>query len=165
MQAELEPVIPQADDGFHVHDAATANWVVRKITEARLYAERVKEWAELERRRARREEEFLMRRFGAELEAWTRQQIDQQHGRNQTINLPAGRIGFRTESTRLAITDEQRLIAWCPLESAVRNPLGRFRDEETADAAHQADRRMSGWRGPARRGAAISHHRKESWIG
>ena len=67
------------DDGFVVRDASSANWVVRKIVEARAYAQRVKAWAELEQRRAQREEDVLLRRFGVELEAWARQQIAQQH--------------------------------------------------------------------------------------
>jgi Bacteriophage Mu Gam like protein len=107
---------------FHVRDASTANWVVRKIVEARQYAQRVKAWAEIEQRRAQREEQFLLRRFGIELEAWARQQIARQHDDRRSVSLPAGSVGFRTEPTRLAIVDEQRLLVWCQtnLPSAIR---------------------------------------------
>lgn len=122
MPAELESGNRQVEDGFHVHDAETANWVVRKIVEARQYARHVKAWAEMELHRAGRDEQFLLHRFGAELEAWARQQIDRQHDHRQSTNLPSGCIGFRTEPIRLAVTDEQRLLAWCRinLPSAIR---------------------------------------------
>ena len=110
------------DEAFHVCDASTANWVVRKIVEARQYAQRVKAWAELEQRRAQRDERFLLRRFGVELEAWARQQVAQQHDGRRSVSLPAGKVGFRIEPTRLAITDETKLLAWCRanLPSAIR---------------------------------------------
>jgi hypothetical protein len=121
MPADIKPIM-QGQEGFSVHDAATANWVVRKIVEARAYAARVKAWAELEQRRARREEDFLIRRFGGELEAWARKQIAQQLDARRSVSLPAGCVGFRTEPTRLTITDDKRLFAWCRtnLPSAIR---------------------------------------------
>jgi hypothetical protein len=110
------------DEAFHVCDASSANWLVRKIVEARQYGQRVKAWAELELRRAHRDEQFLLKRFGAELEAWARQQIGEQHDGRRSVNLPAGSIGFRVEPTRLAILDETKLLAWCRanLPSAIR---------------------------------------------
>lgn len=122
MPSEPEPLAQAVSDEFHVHDAASANWVVRKIVEARQYGQRVKAWAELEQRRARREEDFLLRRFGSELETWARRQIDQQHDDRRSVNLPAGCVGFRAEPTRLAVSDEGRLLVWCRanLPSAIR---------------------------------------------
>jgi hypothetical protein len=111
-----------SDHEFTVRDAASANWVVRKIVEARAYADRVKIWAELECRRAKREEEFFLRRFGVELEAWARLQIAQQHDRRRSVSLPAGVVGFRKVTNRLSIIDEKRLLFWCRqhLPSAIR---------------------------------------------
>ena len=132
MPTEIEAIERQVDDAFHVHDAASANWVVRKIIESRTYAARVKAWAELEQRRAQREEDFLLRRFGGELEAWARQQVAEQHDGRRSVSLPAGSVGFRTEPRRLAITDDNRLIAWCRanlpcairvIESVPKTPL------------------------------------------
>lgn len=122
MSADAEVIVPEIEDGFVVRDAASANWVVRRIVEARTYAQRVKAWAELEQRRARREEDFLLRRFGVELEAWARRQIARQHDGRRSVSLPAGSVGFRVGPTRLAITDEKRLLAWCRthLPSAIR---------------------------------------------
>ncbi len=122
MTADCAVNLAAPDDGFAVRDAASANWVIRKIVEARAYAQRVEAWAELEHRRAQREEDFLLRRFGVDLEAWARQQITQQHDGRRSVSLPAGAVGFRTEPTRLAVTDEKRLLAWCRahLPSAIR---------------------------------------------
>jgi hypothetical protein len=130
VDADNEPIA--VDEGFAVRDAASANWVVRKIVEARAYAARSKAWADAEQRRAQREEDFLLRRFGAELEQWARQQIARQRDRRQSVNLPAGRIGFRTEPTKLAVMDERQLLNWCrqnlssaicTIESVAKTPL------------------------------------------
>jgi hypothetical protein len=112
-----DPAVPEA---FAVRDRASANWVVRKIAEARAYADHVKAWAELELRRAQREEAFFLRRFGTELEAWARAEIES--SRRKSLKLPAGTVGFRTEPIRLEINDEQKLILWCRrhLPDAVR---------------------------------------------
>ena len=108
----------QVPERFSVCDEGSANWVARRIVEARAYARRVKEWAEQEQRRASREEEFFLRRFGSELTAWVRQELDVRGGKQKSINLPAGRVGFRTKQDRLVIDDEAAAIAWaknhCP---------------------------------------------------
>jgi hypothetical protein len=106
----IDPPVPET---FHVHDQATANWVIRKIVEARQYAERVEDWAERELRRAKREEEFFMFRFGAQLEQWARAQIAVTHPHRNSVALPAGKIGFRLQPLRLQIRDDRALLAWC----------------------------------------------------
>src|SRR4051812_26681090 len=97
--AATEPAHPMmvqdAPDTFCVKDEASANWVVRRIVEARNYTSRIKDWAEKETRRVQREEEFFMRRFGPELESWARTQIK---GKRKCVALPAGRLGFRSAS-------------------------------------------------------------------
>lgn len=104
-----EPMVPEA---FAVRDAESANWVVRKIGESRIYAARVKAWAAAELRRAERQEQFYLGRYGKQIEDWARRQIERQHDRRKSVSLPAGTIGFRTERTRLAIVDEKRLLTW-----------------------------------------------------
>ncbi len=103
------PMVPEA---FAVRDAESANWVVRKIGESRLYAMRVKAWAATELRRAERQEQFYLGRYGKQIEDWARRQIERQHDRRKSVSLPAGTIGFRTERMRLAVVDEKRLLAW-----------------------------------------------------
>lgn len=109
-QPEVEPP-PEVPEAFSVEDASSANWLVRKIVEARAYAKHVKAWADAEVRRAEREEQFFVQRFGHQLEAWARQRIS--GSRRKSLKLPAGTIGFRTEPPRLDVTDEPRLIGWC----------------------------------------------------
>lgn len=106
------PESTDVDDGFHVTDGQTANWVVRKIGEARQYAERVQVWAEAEFRRAKREEESLLFRFGQELEQWTRSRLAAERGR-KSVALPAGRVGFRAERPRLVVQNENLVLTWC----------------------------------------------------
>lgn len=101
------------DDTFHVDDERSANWVARKIAECRAYRKRVASWAEAETLRADRQEAFLMHRFASELEAWTRAEIGRQRGRQRSVSLPAGVLGFRREPTKLLILDEEALVGWC----------------------------------------------------
>jgi phage host-nuclease inhibitor protein Gam len=108
----VDSAVVDVDDRFHVCDERSANWVLRKVIELRAYRQHVAEWAEAETIRADRQEAFLLHRFGAELERWTRDQLAQQRGR-KSIRLPAGKLGFRTSPTTLQINDEPRLLAWC----------------------------------------------------
>lgn len=108
--------------GFNVHDESSANWIVRKIAEARRYGLRVKAWAELETRRAERESEFFFKRYAVELEAWLRGRLNELGGKRKSINLPAGTVGIRAEQSRLTIIDHASLTEWCTrnLNEAVR---------------------------------------------
>lgn len=119
---KTDELIVAAPEGFSVHDEATANWVIRKILEARAYAAHVNAWAALELRRAEREERFFLERFGPQLEAWARERLA--HARRKSLRLPAGAIGFRTAPPHLSVTDEAKLIHWCkanlPLAIVVR---------------------------------------------
>jgi hypothetical protein len=98
---------------FVVDDAQKASWVVRKVVEARAYAQRVQAWCERELRRAGREEAWLLRRFEPELVAWTRAELQRQGGRRRSVNLPGGTVGFRLQPPKVEIIDEQTLIGWC----------------------------------------------------
>ncbi|MBA3777086.1 MAG: host-nuclease inhibitor Gam family protein [Betaproteobacteria bacterium] len=106
VSAELEP-----PETFAVNDTTSANWVVRKIIEARAYAKHVKEWADGELRRAEREEQCFLHAYGRQLEDWARAEIAK--GRRKSVKLPAGTLGFRTDPPKLDVMDEMKLIAWC----------------------------------------------------
>jgi Bacteriophage Mu Gam like protein len=101
------------DDTFHVRDHQSANWVLKKIIGEREYRARCVAWFEAETRRSEHREQFLMRRFGVELEEWTRQQLAGRHGKRRSVHLPAGILGFRTAPAKLVIVDEPKLLAWC----------------------------------------------------
>lgn len=119
---ESRLVVAEVDERFHVRDEQSASWVVRKIIEERAHRQRVVAWSEAETRRSERREQFLMHRFGAELAEWARQQLAKQFGKQRSIHLPAGRIGFRVEPTRIVVADQPQLIKWCRqhLPSAVK---------------------------------------------
>jgi phage host-nuclease inhibitor protein Gam len=115
--------------GFVIDDQTSANWLVRKIAEARRYAERVKEWAQREQRRAEREEQTLLFLFGHQIEAWTLDQIAALKGRRKSVNLPAGVVGFRKAQPTLRVDDEMAVIRWakvsCPSAIVVVEKLSR----------------------------------------
>ncbi|HEX3358713.1 MAG TPA: host-nuclease inhibitor Gam family protein, partial [Tepidisphaeraceae bacterium] len=102
---------------FAIEDEKTANWLIRKITSARAYAEHVKQWAEHELRRAEREEQTLLFLFGRQIETWAKSEIAKLHNR-KSVQLPAGVIGFRSVGPSLQVDDEQIVLAWatvhCP---------------------------------------------------
>lgn len=98
-------------ESFEVHDAGTVSWVVRKITEARRYADRVRAWAAAELRRAEREEQFFLVRFGLQMEIWCRKELAK--SKRKSISLPGGIIGFRQSPPSLLIRSEEDLIRWC----------------------------------------------------
>jgi hypothetical protein len=117
MPTETDAVEPELDvpPAFDVCDAASANWVIRKVIEARKYAERVEAGAAAEVRRAEREEQFFLARYGAQLERWALEQIEANaKGANprRSINLPAGTVGFRREGVRLSVMDGTKLRDW-----------------------------------------------------
>jgi hypothetical protein len=97
---------------FTVTDTNSANWVVRKIIEARSYSARVKIWAEQEQRRALSEERTLLFLFGRQLEHWTLTEIEKLASRRKSISLPAGTVGFRKVGPRLVIDNEASVLSW-----------------------------------------------------
>lgn len=101
---------------FAVVNEATANWVIRRIQSARTYAAHVEAWGQQELRRAEREEQTLFFLFGRQLEAWAKAEIEKLNGKGKSLNLPAGRIGFRKINSKLVIDDEKAVLAWCKSE-------------------------------------------------
>lgn len=108
-ETELAAQVPKA---FAVVDDASANWVVRRILDARAYALKVANWADAEQPRARRDEAFFLKRFGPELEAWLTQELAARKSRQKSINLPAGRVGRRTVREKLIFEDEYETMKW-----------------------------------------------------
>jgi len=123
---EMEAQVPEQ---FTVHDEASANWVVRKIIEARAYAARVKAWAKYETCRARREERFFLQRFGNELDGWIRSQLAAEGGKRESVGLPAGTVGYRVVPAKLILDDKNAAIEWaklhCPHAVVTSNRLLR----------------------------------------
>src|SRR5689334_271549 len=91
---------------FTVCNPETANWVVKKVIEARSYAHRVRMWAARETARAEATERQLLYLFGRQLEDWVRREIATNGGRRKSIPLPAGTVGFRTVPPSLTIDND-----------------------------------------------------------
>ena len=107
------PPEPDVPERFSVRDEGSANWVVRKVKEARAYVEHVEAWAAAEIRTAQRQEQFFLRRFGHQLQAWLAGQIGDCDGRRKSFQLPAGTVGLRARPPRVEVTDYEALISWC----------------------------------------------------
>src|SRR5438067_1592354 len=86
---------PEVAESFEVNSDESANWVVRKIAEARAYSQHCADWCAREQARAKRAEEFFMWRFGNQLRRWLDQRLVENGGRQRSVNLPAGTIGLR----------------------------------------------------------------------
>ena len=110
-EVDLE-VLKSVPKQFCIEDDMSANWLIKKITATRQYAQRVKEWAESETRRAEREESTLMFLFGRQIERWARDEVEKLNGKRKSIALPAGTLGFRTINPSLQVDDEQVVIRW-----------------------------------------------------
>lgn len=123
---------PTVPDQFTVHNDKTANWIVRRIVEARAYAQRAKQWAEDEQNRARREEQFFLYRFGPQMQRWLEQELAQRGGHAKSISLPAGRLGLRHCGPKIEVLDQATVLDWartnCPeaiklKETVLKTPL------------------------------------------
>lgn len=97
---------------FVVDSEEAANSLVRSVKHEREYACRVEAWAAIEIKRARRREEYLLLRYGAQLESWLRRRLEDERGRRRSINLPAGSVGFRAAPAKLHVTDRTALLTW-----------------------------------------------------
>lgn len=122
---------------FRIDGDEAAAWAVRKIVEVRHYGARVRDWAARETRRAEREEDWLLRRFGPELEGWLRQELRRRGGRTKSVPLPSGTVGLRRQPTRLSVDDERCVIAWCERHLM---PALRVVVEAEGDAARELAR-------------------------
>lgn len=121
-------------DAFRVDDDMSANWVVRRITEARAYARRVEAWAATEIRRAEADERYFLARFGGQLEQWLRQAIAREGSRRKSVPLPAGTVGLRKAQDRLEVIDSSQVMAWARqhLPGAIRVTVNAAGDDAVA---------------------------------
>jgi hypothetical protein len=97
---------------FCVDSPESANWLIRKVKEARDYAARVQSWAESEVQRAVKEESRLLDRFGHQLRQWVEAELVRNH-RRRSLSLPAGTVGLRMQPAQIRVVDEPALISWC----------------------------------------------------
>lgn len=126
IDTESGEVLGLATQEFHVTDEASADWVLKKLTESEaeiiklnLMLESVAERLASERKAAERKVEWLKARFGAELEQFAKENLPKG---KRTWKGTWGEVSFRTSPARLEVTDEETAIKWaernCP--SAVK---------------------------------------------
>ena len=130
LDAEVDvEVLRSVPKQFSVEDEKSANWLVKKIVAAREYADRVKEWAAQEVRRAEREESTLSFLYLRQLEGWARGEVEKLGGRRKSLALPAGTVGFRFVGPALRVDDEMVVLGWakhhCPPAIKVVESLSR----------------------------------------
>lgn len=108
----------ESSSEFRICDEKSANWLVRKVVEARAYRKRVRRWAEREIRQAAEDEKRLLFRYGTQLQAWASDEIRKLRGRRKSVGLPGGRVGYRTAGPKLVIEDVVAVVRWaktaCP---------------------------------------------------
>jgi phage host-nuclease inhibitor protein Gam len=128
---ELHVASPKgpAEPAFCVKDADSANWVVRRIVEARAYRDRVRAWAEREVRRSERDEQRLLYLFGRQLQDWTSRELAAGRKGRRSVNLPGGTVGFRQAGPSVTIDDAAAVLEWArrhlPAAIVVREHLSR----------------------------------------
>jgi len=105
-------VLREIPEEFSVDSAEGANWLVRKILDARNYAAAVQAWAAREQQRAEREEKSLLFLFGNQLRNWCRAEIAQRGGRRKSVPLPAGIVAFQQVAANLVVDDERAVLRW-----------------------------------------------------
>ncbi len=110
-ETDLE-VLRSVPKQFAISDEKAANWLVRKVIASREYAARAKAWADLEIKRAEREEHCLLFLYGRQLESWTKDEIARRGGKRKSIAMPAGVASFRSVNPSLQIDDEQAVLVW-----------------------------------------------------
>ncbi len=101
-----------APERFEVRDRSSAEWLVRKVVEADAYIVRIKHQADREIRSTQRDRDFLMMRYGPQLERWTREQLEQTKGRRKSVLLLAGTVGFRQVAAKLVVDNQPVVIRW-----------------------------------------------------
>jgi len=105
----------EQDDPFHITDYKKCDWVIKKITAVDDEIDRLEEQHRRRVKQLENEKTFFQERFGTELEAWTRTNLD---GRKKSIDMPHGRIGFRKSRESIEIVDKEANLDWakenCP---------------------------------------------------
>lgn len=101
----ITPTAPAEKMAFHITDESSAGWVLRKLAGIRAEQERIKKQAEQRQAELRADYEGLMNRFGAELEAFAREECERR--RRKSVTLLDATLSFRRTAARLVVADEE----------------------------------------------------------
>jgi len=101
---------------FHIDTEEKANWLLRKIATIDAEKARVKAQADTIVKQLEGDRERLMGRFGAELEEWTRGELERRGGKRKSIVLLQGTCAFRAVPPRLVVSSEEEALAFAKAE-------------------------------------------------
>jgi hypothetical protein len=114
---EVVGLVREAEQPFRVDSRGAAEWILEMLLTAesetaalevrkRVVIDNIESMQRDHERRAI----WLRERFGPELEAWARSELE---GKKQrTVKTPWGRLSFRRRKARLVVDDESKAIAW-----------------------------------------------------
>jgi len=105
----------EQDEDFHITSEDKADWVIKKITGVDDEIDRLEEQHRRRVKQLENEKQFFKERFGKELKAFVRANLD---GRKKSIDFVHGRAGFRKSRETIEIVDKEANLDWakenCP---------------------------------------------------
>lgn len=109
---------------FHVTDESSADWVLRKIAEARAGRKRVEAQLAAKVEAYRREEEYFTMRYQNELRIFAFVELDGK--KTKTLKLAEGSLSFRVTPPKLVVRDESLALAWATINApnAIKATMG-----------------------------------------
>ncbi len=109
---ENAPVVPDEAEAevFTPDTAEKADWVLGKMADARARAARIRENAEKMARAEEQAAEALEWRYGAALQAFTRQELA--GGKRKSLRLFNGVLGYRQKPAAVHVTDTAAALSW-----------------------------------------------------
>lgn len=97
--------ITELPERFAIDSEDRANWLLRKLANLNAERERIKAQSAAMIKRLDTEYNSLSDRFLPELEAWSRERIEQAGGKRKSLPLFQGTVAFRKVPQGLKITD------------------------------------------------------------
>ena len=104
---------PLFDDSDGVLSDSAANAVVKRVLDCRAYRDRVTAWAEHEVRLINAKEDWTIQANTPRLTRYVEEKLRTSLLRKRTVNLPAGRIGFRVSPAKLVVRQQDTVLAEC----------------------------------------------------
>lgn len=124
------PAAPDAtDDGFHITDAASANWLLRKLANLEAERKRIQAQSADILRSLTAQENRLRFLYEDELARWTQGQLEKEGGRTKTLRLLQGTCAFRTTPHSLRVLSSRDAM-----EYARAQGWDMVKTQETLDA-------------------------------
>ena len=114
MMEEKEVREEEPEQGYEqifLDSAEKAEWIVRTITALDAVSERVRQNARAIIKANRWHRDWLLRRFGAELEQWCREKLGD-NPKSKTVQLLHGTVSFRRLRGRMKLVDPEAALEY-----------------------------------------------------